>query len=182
MKIHNNAHSCALIVAAVYGLVGISSVCAEGTHVDSPSKIGSVAQRSMTVTAPKKANGSGIDVSFRIDGERVSGVPITIIVSLAGLVPQAGASIRFASDAALVLRTADKANASLPADSRTATLSIQATPTSDGLFYIHVFTTQHGATSVTSIPVQVGVPASDKPKIDLQTAPDGEIIRTLPVR
>lgn len=172
----------ALTAAVLYGTVGVLPACADTArpHDAQPSPV--AAQPPMTAAAPRKANGSGIEVQFRIDGTPRVGVALTVSLGFEGVVPQTGASVRYAADAGLALADSYKVSASLPGGSSAPTTTVQVIPSAEGLAYLHVFTTQRGVTSVSSIPVQVGTPAAAKTRSDLQSTPDGDVIRTMPVR
>ncbi len=58
---------------------------------------------------------------------------------------------------------------------------VQATPTSEGIAYVNVFTTQNGVTSVTSIPLRAGTAAAKlRPGGDLKKVPAGESVISMP--
>ena len=54
-------------------------------------------------------------------------------------------------------------------------------PASEGQAYLNVFTTQHGVTSVSAVPVQVGKAGSLKLRGELKSTPSGDKILTIPV-
>ncbi len=135
----------------------------------------------MKLAAPRKSNGSGIEVRFRLDGVAQSGVPTTVAIGFAGVSPHGGASVRFAADAGLLIPAAYTISAPLPEDAADRAIAVPVTPTAEGLAYLHVFTTQRGATSVSSIAIQTGLPAVSKPRLDVQATPDGESVRVIPV-
>ncbi|MGJ7582145.1 hypothetical protein ACSFA3_18325 [Variovorax sp. RHLX14] len=172
----------AFTAAIVYGVVGVLPACAD-TVISQGTRPSAVAPQSpMKVAAPRKVNGSGIEVQFRIDGTPRVGAALTVSLGFEGVIPQAGASVRFAADAGLTLAESYKVASVFPEGVSVPTMTVQVVPTSDGLAYLHVFTTQRGVTSVSSIAIQVGTPAVAKPRGDLQSTPDGETIRTMPVR
>ncbi|WP_431274392.1 hypothetical protein ACQ858_20575 [Variovorax ureilyticus] len=77
---------------------------------------------------------------------------------------------------------ATPAAATLPSGQAT-TMTVEVVPSAQGMAYLHVFTTQNGATSATSIPVQVGkaqpaLPAAGELKQDAA----GEKIRSMQVK
>ena len=171
-----------LTAAVLYGMVGALPACADTArpHDARPSSV--AAQSPMKAVAPRKANGSGIDVQFRIDGTPRIGAALTVSLSFEGVVPQAGASVRFAADAGLALADSYKVAALFTEGGSAPTMTVQVIPAAEGLAYLHVFTTQRGVTSVSSIAVQVGTPAAAKTRNDLKSTPDGDVIRIIPVR
>ncbi len=167
---------CALLVA--------SPVSAElaRTHGSSAAIKPEPIRHGMQSAAPRKANGSGVEVQFRFDGPVQRGEPLRVIVGFAGFLPGEGSSVRFSADPGLMLPAAYTIASKLPANAMPPELTVQITPVTDGLAYLHVFTTQSGATSVSSIAIQTGSPAVAKPRADLHRMPDGELIQVLPVQ
>lgn len=112
-------------------------------------------------TAPMKGSGSGVEVQFRVDEAPQAGRPVSVLLSFAGVTDPAGAAVRLAADGGLSL-AASETQRSLPAGQAT-TWTVEVVPAATGIGYLHVFTTQFGATSVTSVPVGVGKPAAATP-------------------
>ena len=130
--------------------------------------------------AAKKPSGSGIDVSYRLEGEPAAGRATRVVVVLSG-VTDPDASVRFAADPELKLEGAGSTPARLEAG-RPSTFNLTVVPQSDGLRYLNVFTTQHGISSSTSIAVQAGAPPAAKSSDKLQSTPKGDKIRSMPVK
>lgn len=172
----------AVTAAVLYGVVGLLPACADTVPSQGARPSAVVVKPPLKAAAPRKVNGSGIEVQFRIDGTPRIGAALTVSFGFEGVVPQAGASVRFSADPGLMLAESYRASFALPEGVSVPTMTVPVVPTSEGLAYLHVFTTQRGVTSVSSIPVQVGTPAAAKPKSDLQSTPDGEKIRTMPVQ
>ncbi|MEJ8859040.1 hypothetical protein WKW79_31025 [Variovorax robiniae] len=151
------------------------------TLADLPAKAGSDAavKRKLTRAATKK-NGSGVDVQYSVDAPVKVGQAATVVIQFEDITDPAGGSVRFTADAGLTLVGADEAR--LPAG-QTTTLTVRATPASEGIAYINVFTTQNGMTSATSIPVTTGEAA---PKLrsagELQKLPSGDAVISMPSR
>lgn len=131
--------------------------------------------------APSKPGGSGIDVSYRLEGEPAVGRATRIVIVLSGVTDAAQASVRFAADPDLTLEGAGGAATPLPAG-RTTTLTLSVVPQADGLRYLNVFTTQHGVTGSASIPVQAGDAAAARPAGKLGSTPKGDKILSQPVK
>ena len=136
----------------------------------------------MRSAAPLKANGSGIDVQFRIDGTSRVGEPLRIMLGFAGTAAQSGASVRFEADSGLLLPESYRQAIPVSGDGAALPQMVMVTPTAEGLSYLHVFTTQNGVTSVSSIPVQTGTPGVRKPDANLRSTPDGDVLKTMPVK
>lgn len=136
---------------------------------------------SKATMAPTKANGSGISVEYRIDATPQAGRAMPVVLSLGGVTDPAGAAVRLVGDAGLSLG-GGAASRTLPAG-ETTVLTVDVLPPADGIGYLHVFTTQHGATSATSIPVQVGkAPAAMPASSALKQGTNGEKILSMPVK
>lgn len=132
-------------------------------------------------TAPQKSNGSGVTVKFRVDPAVQAGGATTVVLTFDGVADPAGAVVRLAADGGLTLGRSG-ATSTLPAGVAT-TLAVEVVPPASGIGYLNVFTTQYGATSATSIPVQTGKAPSAMPASgDLKQSPDGEKIRPMQVK
>lgn len=130
------------------------------------------------ITAMQKPNGSKVGVRYRVDGGAAVRQDATITM-IFDAVTDSSASVRFTSDPELQL-TGVSGPVSLP--SGTSQVVLTATPQRSGLFYVNVFTTQAGATSVMSIPVRTG---NIDPKLqklgETKPAGQGERIISMPV-
>lgn len=153
--------------------------CADGASKSAPAKTPNP-HASMKV-APMKANGSGVDVSYRIDAAPEAGRAIPVVLSFGGVTDPAGGTVRLTVDAGLSLGAAAALYA-LPANQVT-TLTVEVVPGAAGIGYLNVFTTQHGITGATSIPVQVGkAPAAMPASGELKQTPAGDKILSMPVK
>lgn len=139
------------------------------------------APAAMKAVAPRKANGSGIEVQFRIDGTPRLGEALPITLSFVGINDPSGATVRFTADAGLSLPSAYLSRLPLAAGQPVPTMTVPVTPTAEGLAYLNVFTTQGGSTSANSVPVQVGRPAASKAGGELKSTPTGDKILIVPV-
>jgi hypothetical protein len=138
--------------------------------------------RSPMKTAPMKANGSGVVVKFRVDSETPQvGKIVPVVLTFDGITDSTGATLRLAVDGGLSLG-ATNVTRTLPPGPAT-TLTVEVVPAAEGVGYLHVFTTQYGATSATSIPVQVGKAATALPASgDVRQAPGGDKLLPMPVK
>jgi hypothetical protein len=140
------------------------------------------AQRSKKMaTNPTKANGSGISVSYKVEGVPKAGQTTSISLSFTGVRDPAGATVRLVAESGLILAgnsTVPLLNAGEPTP-----FTVEVTP-GEGIGYLHVFTTQFGITSVTSIAVQTGKVTSitSTPNGELKQSPKGDKILTMPVK
>jgi len=126
----------------------------------------------------QKPNGSGIDVRYRVDRAAAAHRPMTITLVFDG-VKDVAATVHFTADKELQ-SSGLAALMTLPLG--TSQLALQVMPQSDGLFYVNVFTTQAGASSVTSVPVQSGSVGPKLNKLgEAKPTADGERIISLPV-
>ncbi len=140
---------------------------------------GTTAKRALTRAAVKKS-GSGVDVQYSVDDSVNVGQGAAVVIQFGNISDPAGGSARFTADAGLTLVGADELR--LPAG-QTTTVTVRATPASEGIAYINVFTTQNGMSSATSIPVRVG---GATPKLrsagELQKLPAGDAVISMPAR
>ena len=132
-------------------------------------------------TAPMKGNGSGVTVRYRIDGTPQAGAAVPVVLSFDGVTDPAGALLRFQTEGGLSLGSTAESR-TLPAGAAT-TLTIEVTPSAAVTAYLHVFTTQYGAVSAISVPIQVGKAPTGLPEAKgLKQGPDGEKIRSMQVK
>ncbi|MDM0073476.1 hypothetical protein QTH90_03730 [Variovorax sp. J2P1-59] len=130
--------------------------------------------------ATTKANHAGVELRYHVDAPSRPGASITVQLEFDGVTDPAGALVRLQADHGL--RIGDPATTrTLPAGEATG-WSIPLQHFGAGLRYLHVFTTQHGITSITSIPMPASSDAS-MPRSDgeLKISGDDKII-ALPVR
>lgn len=156
--------------------------CAETSRSPATHAANANSKAPMRSAAPLKANGSGVDVQFRIDGTSRVGEPLRIMLGFAGTATQSGASVRFEADSGLLLPESYRQAIPVSGDGAALPQMVMVTPTAEGLSYLHVFTTQNGVTSVSSIPVQTGTTGVRKPDANLRSTPDGDVLKTMPVK
>ena len=159
----------------------VTPACADGTGSGSARQVGASSPSALKAVAPRKANGSGIEVQFRIDGTPRLGEALPVTLSFVGITDSAGASVRFTADAGLSLPAAYLSRLPLAAGQPVPTMTVPVTPTADGLAYLNVFTAQGGTTSANSVPIQVGRPAAAKAAGELKSTPSGDKILIVPV-
>jgi hypothetical protein len=132
-------------------------------------------------TAPKKVNGSGITVQYRVDPQPQAGQATSILLGFDGITDPAGATVQLRADAGLSLGPG--ATASTLPPGTVSTWTVEVVPAGQGIGYLHVFTSQNGTTSSISIPVQVGKAPSSMPSSgELKASPNGEKILSMPVK
>ena len=133
---------------------------------------------SKMTTAPMKANGSGVSVEYRVDAAS-AGQPASVVINFDQVTDPVGASVRLTVSGGLTLN-GDVAPRVLAAGEK-ATLTVPVVAPADGVGYLNVFTTQSGATSVTSIPVGKS-PSAMPSSGDLKQTPNGDAIISIPVK
>lgn len=171
----------ATVAATLLGALAALPACADGTRPASSVDATSTPRLAMKPAAPRKSNGSGIEVQFRIDGAARIGEALPVALSFDGVTDTTGARVRFTVDAGLSLPATYAGEFKLPAGASSPTLTVPVTPTSEGLAYLNVFTTQHGLTSASAIAVQVGKTGALKLRGELKSTPSGDRILTIPV-
>jgi hypothetical protein len=182
MKDHSISLLRATAVTALYLALGAVPAYADASRTINVNAPENGQKPTMKTAAPRKANGSGIEVRFRLDRTARVGEALPVSLGFVGVVPEGGASVRFEADAGLTLPAAYRQASVLTGNEPMPFCTVFVTPDAEGLFYLHAFTTQHGVTSVSSMAVQVGLPAAAKPQVDLQATPEGGLLRTMPVR
>jgi hypothetical protein len=167
---------------ALSALAMLVPACASADGVAKSSSVKNQAVVPPMKSAPMKGNGSGVAVQYRVDGTPAVGTPVRIVLSFGGVTDPAGAALRLTTEGGLQMDAAASATATLPAG-QTTTVSVDVVPSAEGIAYLHVFTTQNGATSATSIPVQVGkVPATLPAAADMKQDAGGNKIRSTQVK
>ena len=169
-----HAHRSLVVIALAALAVGLSLQACAGTQ---PGRGGSA----MLTTAPMKPGGAGIAVQYRVDGTPQPGVAVPVVLRFDGITDSAGGTVRFTGDGGLTVAGSSGLQA-LPAG-QTSTLTVQVVPDEDGIGYLHVFTTQNGATSATSITIQTRKAPSALPASSgLKDTPAGDKILVMPVK
>ncbi|SFM96309.1 hypothetical protein [Variovorax sp. OV329] len=134
-------------------------------------------------TAAQKPNGSGVRVRYKVLGTPAVGQPTRIDIVLARVRDPAGATLQLTADPGLQLDASGIPGGISPGE--ITRISVTVVPQQEGLAYLNVFTTQRGATSSTSIPIQTGAVGAASTKGSagkLKEAPDGDKILSMPVK
>ena len=171
MNVHR--HLGPLMIAVASMTMGVPlQACAAGASDKSATGM---------TTAAMKANGSGVVVQYRVDSASQTGQSVSVVINFDNVTDPAGATVSLTATGGLSLdRVA--ATYALPAGKST-TLTVPVAPPADGIGYLNIFTTQGGATSATSIPVQVGKAPSALPKRnELKETPEGDKVLSIPVK
>ncbi|MDM0109069.1 hypothetical protein QTH97_29295 [Variovorax sp. J22R24] len=151
---------------------------AQGT-ADPSSERKTTPAMSMNV-ATTKSNHPGVVLRYLVEAPPDSGASIVVQLEFDGVTDLSGAVVRLKADEGLLIGDASTTR-TLPAGEITS-WSVSVSHTGAGIRYLHVFTTQHGITSIASVPVTVGsgslLPPSDG---QLKISGDEKFI-ALPVR
>jgi hypothetical protein len=173
--------SLGIAAAALSVLALLVPACASADGVAKSSPARSEAGAPPMKSAPMKSNGSGVAVQYRVDGTPEVGATVRVVLSFDGITDPAGAALRLTTEGGLAMG-ATPAAVTLPAGQAT-TITVEVVPSAQGIGYLHVFTTQNGATSATSIPVQVGKAPTSLPAAgELKQDAAGEKIRSMQVK
>lgn len=134
------------------------------------------------VTAARKQNGSGVMLRYSVPTVLNAGQTATVQIRFSN-VTKNDASVKVTPPASVTM-TGDASvmtGKALPLGS--TTLTLQVTPSADGLEYLNVFTTQGGRSSAQSIPLQVGSAKAElKNKNKVETTPEGEKVISMPAK
>ncbi|SCK36052.1 hypothetical protein VAR608DRAFT_3287 [Variovorax sp. HW608] len=171
-----------MAAAALSVLAMLVPACASADGVAKSSPARSQAGAPPMKSAPMKSSGSGVAVQYRVDGTPEVGTTVRVVLSFDGVTDPAGAALRFTTEGGLAMGATTPAAVTLPSGQAT-TITVEVVPSAQGIAYLHVFTTQNGATSATSIPVQVGkAPAALPATGELKQDAAGEKIRSMQVK
>ena len=165
-------------IAALLGLAVMLPACA---LADAPGAVARSASKTDAMTrAVAKPNGSGVDVQYALEGAPGIGRNTAVTLRFDGVTDPAGGSARFSADAGLALSGAG--TVALPTGAVTS-VTVQAGPAREGIAYLHVFTTQHGVTSATSVPIRVGkTEPAMRSTGEVRKTPAGEAVISMPAR
>jgi len=169
------------ILASTLACVAVLGAGAPANASEPAARKAASASKPMHV-APMKSNGSGIILSYRIDGTPKAGSPVSVVLRMDGVTDPAGATVRWVAGTGLSLVSPSQTSQML-ASGVISTLAVQVIPAGEGVGYLDVFTTQYGAISAMSIPVQVGKAPTSLPATgELKQTPSGEKIVPMPVK
>lgn len=134
----------------------------------------------ITVQAPQKLNGSGVNVTYRIDATPHLGRVTPVVLKFDGVTDAGGASVRLSSDPGLSIR--DPRVLALPAGKQTSA-TVFLLSESEGLSYLHLFVTQGSGMSAISVPIQTGTAkALMKPPGELERNARGDKVISMPAK
>lgn len=130
------------------------------------------------VALPLKKSGSGVEMSFRIEGTPTPGSPLIIHLTTSS---RTDAQIRLRGDDGLVVTNAGSVLTS--AAGQVAQHRIEVTPQAQGRLYLYVESSANGRGSSNAIAVQVGKSqVLRKPSGSVQSMPGGERVISVPAR
>ncbi|WP_295528450.1 hypothetical protein [uncultured Pseudacidovorax sp.] len=130
------------------------------------------------ITAPSKPNGSGIRLQYSVDATPSPNQAIPVILVFAGL-QEPGATVELQAESGLAVSTSAMAW-TLPLGE--SSWPVTVTPGAQGTFYLNVFTRQRGASSATSIPIQVGPVKALPSAANLKELPSREKLILMPAK
>ncbi|MCU1617814.1 MAG: hypothetical protein JWO98_5354 [Frankiales bacterium] len=166
MKLRSNPAVAVASVASVALLLAAASLPAHASNA--------------TTLAPRKANDSGVTVTYRIDAKPQLGRVTPVVLQFDGVTDANGAAVRLSTDPGLSVQ-GDRTLA-LPAGKPTAA-TVLLVSDSEGLSYLHVFVTQGGGMSAISVPVQTGTAAAVmKSSGELKRNSSGDKIISMPAK
>lgn len=129
-------------------------------------------------SAPTKKGGSGVAVSYRIDGTPRAGGVANVVLQFSGVSDPQGATIELSAEAPAGFE-GNKSIKLAPGSNETANVAVNVPK--DGVFFLNVFSQQGGRSAATSIPIQVGAGQVNIEKQGAgQVTKDGERIRSMP--
>ncbi|MDM0010809.1 hypothetical protein QTH87_00020 [Variovorax sp. J22P168] len=176
-------HATAALAAtalAIFLLLGAAPVARSTESTAAPGKAGPAG--AVIRTAPMKAGGSGVVVQYQLDDAPAGGATVPVVLVFGNISDPDGATVRLSVDGGLSLAPGGETVRRLPAG-QAVSWTVELKAPAAGTGYLNVFTTQFGATSATSIPVQVGkAPAAMPASGSLKQGRDGEKILPMKVK
>ena len=127
---------------------------------------------------PVKKSGSGVEISYRIEGVPEVGIQVTVYLTISS---RAEAQVTVRGGEGLVL---SRANTTLTSAAGQITQHrVEVTPQTNGRLYLYLESTANGRGSASAIAVQVGkMDVQRKPSGNLQSMPNGERVISVPAR
>lgn len=133
-----------------------------------------------TTLAPRKANDSGVTMTYSVGATPQSGLSTPVVLQFYGVTHAEGAAVQLSADPGLSIQ--GPLGFTLPPGKRTE-VTVPVSSESEGRFYLNVFVNQGGGRSAISVPVQVGTTAAlMKPSGVLQRNSRGEKIISMPAK
>lgn len=128
--------------------------------------------------AAAKKGGSGVAVSYRIDGTPRAGGVANLVLQFSGITDPQGATIELSAEAPASLE-GNKSIRLAPGSNDLANVAVNVPK--DGVYFLNVFSQQGGRSAATSIPIQVGAGQAVMEKQGTgQVTKDGERVRSMP--
>ncbi len=127
---------------------------------------------------PVKKMGSGVAVSYRIEGTPIPGSPVIVHLATSS---RTDAQIKVRGGEGLVLSSSD--TTLISAAGQITQHRVEVTPQANGRLYLYLESTANGRGNASAIAVQVGkIEVQRKPSGNLQSMPDGERVISVPAR
>lgn len=125
-----------------------------------------------------KDGGSGVQISYKIEGTPATGKPLTIRANIASRVD---AEVTLSADAGLTLQ--EPSQVLRLTAGKTSQHAIVVVPQADGRYYLNLFSTAQGRTSASSVAIQVGSSQANlKSSGATQVNPDGQRTKIIQVQ
>jgi hypothetical protein len=140
---------------------------------------GAIAPAAQGYTAlPLKKSGSGVEMSYRIEGTPAPGSPVIVHLTISS---QTDAQITLRGGEGLVVSSANGVLTSLAG--QVTQHRIEVTPQAQGRLYLYVESSANGRGSSNAIAVQVGKSeVQRKPSGIVQSMPGGERVISVPAK
>ena len=130
---------------------------------------------------PMKKMGSGVVISYRIEGTPTPGIPVIIHLTTES---RTDAQIKLRGGEGLVLSGGDTPLTTLISPAGQITQHrVEVIPQTNGRLYLYLESSANGRGNASAIAVQVGkAQAISKPSGNLQSMPDGERLISVPAK
>ena len=162
----------------VPGLLALAVSAAVLNTAAASSPIAPLAQAKGYTALPMKKMGSGVAMSYRIEGTPTPGSPVIVHLTTSS---RTDAQIKLRGGDGLVVSSLD--TTLISAAGQITQHRVEVTPQSNGRLYLYLELTANGRGNASAIAIQVGkAEAQRKPSGKLQSMPDGERVISVPAR
>jgi membrane-associated protease RseP (regulator of RpoE activity) len=168
----------ALTAVALLPIAALASEASSQSAKDSARIIKALKSVPGFTALPVKKGGSGVEISYRIDGTPAPGTPLIVQLTVSS---RTEAQVRFRAGEGLVVNGSN--GVLMSAAGQITQHRVEVTPQAQGRFYLYLESSANGRGSASAIAVQVGkTDVQRKPAGNVQSMPDGERVISVPAK
>ena len=128
----------------------------------------------------RKKAGSGVTISHKIEGTPAAGQPFVVTLDFTGVNDPQGATVNVSAENGLLISGQTSTTLTPGAAGR---MTVNASASGDGVYFLNVFTKQGAASGATSIPIKVGAGQMPLEKSgQVKSSARGERVISLPAK